>query len=230
MIDVATRYSLEFVRDALPTGARRLLEIGCGNGELAAALMLDGFEVVALDMDADAVSRARAAGVDAHEAKWPDFHDGRFDAILFTRSLHHVRDLAGSLDAAFSALEPNGRLIVEDFLAEGCSARSEAWFNSFVRLLHEAGLLPHPTPFLAQRLGDAEPHGHDHDLHGSSEIEAALGLRGHVTVSRSAYYFRYLLPALAENDRLGAGLAAHERALIDAGAIDALGRRYVATV
>lgn len=232
MIDTATAYSLEFVGAALPEQASRLLEIGCGTGELAAALVRRGFEVVAVDMDEGAVAQAHAAGVDAREAEWPEFSCGTFDAILFIRSLHHVRDLPASLDAAFAAVRPGGRVIVEDFMAEGGSARSEAWFASFARLLRDARLLPHPTPFLARCLGEAEPDGndHDHDLHDSGAIEAALHARGRVSAAPSAYYFRYLLPALGLATGLGATLLAHELALIEAGVIDALGRRYVATV
>ena len=53
---VATRYTLEFVRQHVRGGS--LLEIGCGAGELAACLANDGFDVAALDSDPDCVSLA----------------------------------------------------------------------------------------------------------------------------------------------------------------------------
>jgi SAM-dependent methyltransferase len=229
--DVATSYTRDFVLAALPPGAKRVLEVGCGGGALAAELRRAGLAVVAIDSDPARVEEAKARGVDAREAAWPHFSDGRFDAILFTRSLHHVGDLAGSVAAAFAALAANGRVIVEDFLAEGCSGRSECWFSSLAATLDRGSLLAEPTGHLAEVLGRVPPDAEDHHLHSSTAIEAAL--RAHAEAVRaegSACYFRYVLPALEEaRPELGQALLDHERELIQAGIIDALGRRYVAT-
>src|SRR5690349_17075257 len=113
--DCGLRYTLEFVRRSLPEQALRLLEVGCGDGALAAALAADGLKVVAIDVDPEVVDIARASAVDARVAEWPNFEDGRFDAVLFTRSLHHVHDLMPSVEAAAAALNSGGRIIVEDF-------------------------------------------------------------------------------------------------------------------
>jgi len=226
--DCATGYTLQFVRSVLPHGARRVLEIGCGSGALAAALSLAGLEVTAIDADRSAVDFARARGIDAHAAEWPAFDASGFDAVLFTRSLHHVADLSGSVEAAADALNENGWLIVEDFMAEGAPPRSQAWFASLLELLANLGLLASPTPILTEILGSADPEGHDHRLHGSSAIERALrDCFGTVEIRPAAYHFRYLLPALGEN--WGAASLAHELDLIACGSIEALGRRYVAS-
>jgi ubiquinone/menaquinone biosynthesis C-methylase UbiE len=231
MIDCATAYTLEFVRSALPDNASRLLEIGCGEGALAAALNQAGLEVVAIDSDANMVSEARSRGVDARQAEWPNFADGPFDAVLFSRSLHHVRALDASIAAAWSAVGDHGRVIVEDFLAEGASPRSDAWFHSFALLMHRSGQLPRPTDFLQQCMGlaTAESDAHDHDLHPSTAIEAALAAAA-VTLrcEGAAYYFRYLMPALDDRPGLPEALFQHELELIAADLIDPLGRRYVA--
>jgi ubiquinone/menaquinone biosynthesis C-methylase UbiE len=231
MIDCATAYTLEFVRSSLPNNARRLLEIGCGDGALAVALNQAGLQVVAIDSDANMVAQARSRGVDARQAEWPDFADGSFDALLFSRSLHHVRALDASVAAAFAAVGDHGRVIVEDFRAEGASPRSDAWFNSFVLLMHRSGQLPRPTDFLQERMGlvTAESDAHDHDLHPSTAIESALA--GEAVTFRcegAAYYFRYLMPALNDRPGLTEALLEHELELIAADLIDPLGRRYVA--
>lgn len=230
MIDCATAFTLEFIRTGLPAEARRVLEVGCGDGALAAALAADGIEVVAIDSDPGKVAQASRRRIDARVAEWPDFADGRFDAVLFTRSLHHVGDLEASVTAAVAALADEGRIIVEDFRAEGEPPRSAAWFDSLVRLLDSARLLTEPTEFLRQRLGLAPRHRHDddHHLHGSAAIEAALAEASALLhIEDAAYYFRYLLPALGRGE-LGEALLTHERELIATNAIDALGRRYVA--
>ena len=48
-----TKVTYEFVQQELPVRARRVLEVGCGSGELAARLLQDGLSVVAIDSDRD---------------------------------------------------------------------------------------------------------------------------------------------------------------------------------
>jgi SAM-dependent methyltransferase len=222
-----TLYTAAFVRAALPAGASRLLEIGCGAGELAASLVADGFEVVALDTDATSVAAARKLGVDACRAEWPDFDERRFDAILFTRSLHHVHDLEAGIAAAVAALAPGGRIVVEDFAYEEADEASLAWFRD------EARRIGGDSDFIAGLVGSDAPltdwwrGRHDHDLHPANVIDAALRRAARrVEASKAAYYFRYLASALPEK-ALAAALGG-ELAAIEAGAIRPLGRRWIA--
>ncbi len=60
MADPATAYTYDFVTGALPDGAEHILEIGCGDGALAARLRAEGYALVALDEDEAAVEAARA--------------------------------------------------------------------------------------------------------------------------------------------------------------------------
>jgi hypothetical protein len=124
------------------------------------------------------------------------------------------------------ALVPGGRILVEDFRAEGSGERGLAWFQSMTRALRDAGLLGKLTPFLRQTLGEAEDHDHDHVLHWSSAIEEALrGSGGRLRIDDAAYWFRYWLPAVSE--ALASALLAHELEMLSAGLIDPLGRRYL---
>ena len=72
-IDLATGETLAFVRLSLLSTARRILEVGCGDGRLAAALHVNGLDVTAIDSDPDSIERARTRNVNAHIA--------RFDAV-----------------------------------------------------------------------------------------------------------------------------------------------------
>jgi SAM-dependent methyltransferase len=235
MAGCETLYTLDFVRVSLPEGAERVLEIGCGDGALAASLAETGLAVVALDGDPDAVARARTRSVDARRAAWPDFDEGRFDAILFTRSLHHAGDLAASVAAAFATLNPGGRVIVEDFAYEEADEASLAWFRSFATLLRRTGALAGASD-MADGLSSAEPplagwwHGHHgHDLHTARRMEEMLrAASGDLNVAGAAYYFRYLLAAASSPDAAEAMLA-HELAAIEAGQVRPLSRRFVAS-
>jgi 2-polyprenyl-3-methyl-5-hydroxy-6-metoxy-1,4-benzoquinol methylase len=79
---------LAFVRAALPPAPARVLEIGAGSGELAAALRAGGHDVTAIDPAAeDGTGVERAALIEVR---------GSFDAALAVVSLHHVEPLEAS--------------------------------------------------------------------------------------------------------------------------------------
>jgi SAM-dependent methyltransferase len=99
-----TRYTYDFIKRFLPRECRRILEVGCGTGELAARLSKDAYSVVAIDSDRDSVAAAQRLGVNARVATWPDFDEGHFDAVLFTRSLHHIHPLDESVRHAADSL------------------------------------------------------------------------------------------------------------------------------
>src|SRR5438105_2105965 len=82
---------------------------------IAAALLAAGYEVTALDADAEAVAAARAAGVPALHADFLEADVGVHDAVLFTRSLHHIRDLALAAERAAAACAPRGLMVVDEF-------------------------------------------------------------------------------------------------------------------
>jgi ubiquinone/menaquinone biosynthesis C-methylase UbiE len=80
----------------LPLTGRRLLEIGCGDGRLTAALATRAASVVAIDPDRQAVARARRVlprhlrgrvRFDAGHAERLPYADGAFDAAIFSWSL-----------------------------------------------------------------------------------------------------------------------------------------------
>ena len=200
LIDCATEYTLRLRanraaadRSANPGNRLRRRAIGGGACRRRPEGRRDRFR-----RSCDSRGARRAASM-PRQALWPDFSDGRFDAVLFTRSLHHVDDLAASVEAAAAAVRPGGRVIVEDFMAEGARERSTAWFGSFVVLLDEAGLLDAPTPYLLRILGRVGPgraRSSHHELHASGGDRSGAPRAIYATVSSepAAYYFRYLLP------------------------------------
>ena len=222
---VQTAYTHAFILASLPAVARRILEIGCGDGALAECLVRDGYEVLAIDAEAGCVAAARERGIEARLAEWPAPVDGTFDAVLFTRSLHHVHDLEGGIAAAGAALRPGGRVVVEDFRAEGGSERSADWYRAMVGELADGDALADDAS-VAALLDKLPPAVHGgHELHSSSAIRDALS--GYFTISEedAAYYFRYVEPHLRE-PVAAKWLLEVELEQIVAGEIDALGKRF----
>jgi SAM-dependent methyltransferase len=235
LIDIPTGETLAFATEVLGAGRRRLLEIGCGTGELALALAGLGHEVTALDADAEAVRAACARGVDARHVEWPSFEDRPCDAILFTRSLHHLHALSAALDRAHDLLRPGGLVLVEDFAFSEITARTRAWFAELLRVLQKSdSWRPTAGSFALEVLearGSPDPWRSRHDLHTATAMHEGLAARFALTaVAAAPYLYRYLVPVLAESDvscELLAGVLAQEKTLIERHAIDAVGRRFV---
>lgn len=96
------------------TRPRRVLEVGCGPGELAARLQAElAAEVVAIDVSPRMVELARGRGVDARVADVQElpFGDAEFDCALAAWMLYHVPDLERGLSELQRVLRPGGRLI-----------------------------------------------------------------------------------------------------------------------
>ncbi len=231
-------FTYKFIRRFLPLDCKRILEVGCGTGELAARLLQDGFRVTGIDSDNELVAAARLLGVDAHVAEWPHFNDGRFDAVLFTRSLHHMHPLRESVQAAAECLPNGGRVIVEDFAYESADEKTLRWFTSVSCIVDASGLLVERDEWLDKLLlRGASPaawrNHYNHDLNTAADIAAALDrVVGNVVMENAAYYFRYLARTMGQiqrRDAVALALAEQETALIADGAIVALGRRFVAT-
>ena len=92
----------------------RVLEVGCGWGELAEWIARDtGAEVVATDLSSHMVELARSRGVAAQVADVQElpFADGEFDVAVAAWMLYHVPDLDRGLAELARVLRPGGRLV-----------------------------------------------------------------------------------------------------------------------
>ncbi|HEX2094774.1 MAG TPA: class I SAM-dependent methyltransferase [Longimicrobiaceae bacterium] len=236
---IPTLETVAFCRRFLPPPPARVLEIGCGRGELAEVLQGVGYRVVAVDADPVSVEVARERGVDARRAHWPDFTDEPFAAVLFTRSLHHLHPLGAALEQARALIRPGGRVLVEDFAFQDASPATVLWLQGVLRLLRAADALLAPEEDdLAGRLlrgGDpyaAWEHDHLHEIHPVAAMESALAGLFAIEVAETApYLYRYLVPLLPGDARGAAILRCvldTERALSACGAIVPIGRRFVA--
>jgi 2-polyprenyl-3-methyl-5-hydroxy-6-metoxy-1,4-benzoquinol methylase len=91
-----------------------ILDVGCGNGELARAFARRGWRVAGVEPGVHAAARAQAGGVDVHQGTLEDapWHGPTFDGVIFNHSLEHVPDPAGSLRQAAALLRDGGVVAV----------------------------------------------------------------------------------------------------------------------
>jgi SAM-dependent methyltransferase len=99
------------VVDAQP---RRILEVGCGWGELAQWLERQtGAKMVATDLSPRMVELARERGVDARVAdvRALPFEDGAFDVAVAAWMLYHVQELDAAVEELARVLDADGTLV-----------------------------------------------------------------------------------------------------------------------
>ena len=195
-----------FARAQLPSPPGRLLEIGCGDGQLAVALDADGYDVTAIDPRAPAGPIFRRVTLEA-------FDDERaFDAVVASLSLHHVENLGEAFNKVASFLRPGGTLVMQEFARERLSGATARWYHEQRIARTEGGV---PASF------DAWLHESEHDLADVHPFNELRGELDRLFVERVMDEVAYLY-----SHRLDDAVEPVERALIEAGAIEATGVLY----
>jgi SAM-dependent methyltransferase len=202
----------EFVRSHLPDPPARLLEVGCGEGELTTALAVAGFDVLGIDPAAPHGKLFRRITLEELE------EPGGFDGVIAGRSLHHIRDLDAALDKIVALLRPGGVILVEEFAWDRLDQPTLEWLHERRRVLADSGEGEAPGSIEALREEwDAEHLG----LHGDARLRLGLAARfEELAFVWTPYLYRSLD---------GVATEVLEQALVDSGAIQALGFRYAGT-
>jgi SAM-dependent methyltransferase len=98
----------------LLAGADRVLDVGCGEGQLARRLAVDGSFVAGVDASGTQLQAAVHIGGGPQYARAMvgrlPFADASFDAVVVCLVLEHVDDLDGAVAELTRVLRPDGRL------------------------------------------------------------------------------------------------------------------------
>ena len=237
--EIPTNDTVSFIESHVPSGGA-ILEIGCGSGHVAAKLAAHGYTVVGVDSDEQAASRAEQRGVRVVRATWPDVNiHNKVDAVVFTRSLHHMSSLSKAIAKTLKVLEPAGTVLIEDFAFDEAEPAAIEWFLAVVTSQKAQALLsPDPGDFIATLVNSSDPvnawrQEHDHDLHSASEMTRAIKhVFGACETERVPYLYRYLAEALSETAEAASYLEeiySAESRLGSVGTFALIGHRIVAS-
>jgi SAM-dependent methyltransferase len=191
-----------------PWGDNRLLDVGCGTGALLDLYRRLGWEVAGIDRSPDAVAAARGRGLPVHLGDVFDASFGaRFDIVLLSHVIEHVRDPVAVLARAATFLAPGGRIVIR---TPNARSLGFAWYRSCWFALeaprHLYLFAPSTLPRLAQLAG---------------LVPVRIATRGDpTTLSYSRHY------VLTQGHVLPAGLPAREDLLRDAPARLVVDRRH----
>jgi trans-aconitate methyltransferase len=120
LYDAKHSFVTEHGRDLIdlldPRPGERVLDLGCGTGDLAAAIAARGATVVGLDASAEmlATARSKYPNLEFVQGDAADFvFPTPFDGILSNAALHWVPDADGAVRSIARALWPGGRFVAE---------------------------------------------------------------------------------------------------------------------
>jgi SAM-dependent methyltransferase len=200
-----------FVLGELPPPPARVLEIGSGAGELALDVADAGYDVLAIDPDAPMGPIFRQTTLENLDEPGP------FDAVVASRSLHHIHDLDAAVERIHSLVRPGGRLILAEFAWERMDPDTADWYLGQQLALEAAGRLDDVPRSLEDALAAWEEE--HRGLHAGETMRVSLSRRFHeLRFERTPYLHRTLGGVASE---------ALEATLIDARAVRALGFHWV---
>ncbi|GGN35623.1 class I SAM-dependent methyltransferase [Streptomyces fuscichromogenes] len=129
------------VLDAVPEGCRTALDVGCGDGVLAAKLATRAESVTGVDRSAEMIRQARRRAAGSVTFLEADYLDGTaldqegYDFVSAVAVIHHA-PFDDAIDRLVALLAPGGRLVVVgmaynhtplDWVISGCGVPASRW-------------------------------------------------------------------------------------------------------
>lgn len=112
----AWEYGRDLLQFLAPKASERVLDVGCGTGQLTAEIATSGAQVVGIDASEEMVSAARKnfpeLRFEVCDAAAMHF-DGEFEAVFSNAALHWVTDQKGAIASIAKSLKPGGRFVFE---------------------------------------------------------------------------------------------------------------------
>ncbi|MBI3674942.1 MAG: methyltransferase domain-containing protein, partial [Rhizobiales bacterium] len=97
-----------------PAPGEHVLDLGCGDGVLTAALAARGCDVVGVDTSDELLSAARSRGLTVQWMDGEDLHfAAEFDAVFSNAALHWMTRPRAVTQGVRRALKPSGRFVAE---------------------------------------------------------------------------------------------------------------------
>ncbi len=133
-------YGRELVELLVPQAGERILDVGCGTGQLTAEMANSGAQMVGIDNSPTMIAEARRNFpglrfelLDVLSMPYAD----EFDAVFSNATLHWVREAGTAVAGIVRALKPGGRFVAE----LGGRGNVQSLLDAAFRALESLGVL-----------------------------------------------------------------------------------------
>lgn len=113
-----TNYTTQFIQENLPSWNKHILDVGCGEGLLSIELAEKGAKVLGIDPNFSAIETAKNNGANVLAKDIFDFkaETETYDAILFSRSLHHIFPIEKALNKCYHLLKKTADSLLKNLM------------------------------------------------------------------------------------------------------------------
>lgn len=115
-LSFVSAYGKGVVELLTPQPGERILDLGCGTGDLANEISASGAHVTGMDDSAEMIERAKSKypGLTFLAGDGENFDtESPYDAIFSNAALHWMKDADGVVRSVYGALKPGGRFVAE---------------------------------------------------------------------------------------------------------------------
>ncbi|MFD1177487.1 class I SAM-dependent methyltransferase [Paenibacillus puldeungensis] len=134
-----SEYGKEVVNLLQPKAGERIIDLGCGTGDLTVEISRSGAEVTGIDLSKPMIDKARTKYPSLHFAVGDaeQLHPTRpVHAVFSNAALHWMKNAAKVAESVWNVLEPGGRFVAEF----GGKGNVEGIVNSITQVLKEEGI------------------------------------------------------------------------------------------
>lgn len=111
-----TNYGQSLIELLNPKYSEKILDVGCGTGDLANQIAQSGAQVLGIDASLNMIHQAKSKYPElefSHEDATTLTFNHSFDAVFSNATLHWIKEPQKVLECLYHSLKPGGRLVVE---------------------------------------------------------------------------------------------------------------------
>ncbi|MBN1456236.1 MAG: class I SAM-dependent methyltransferase [Sedimentisphaerales bacterium] len=138
-VHIAQENYANFLISHIPESAKKILDVGCGTGQIAKKLIVMGYKVDCVSPSHFLAGQARELlgnSSQIFECSYEQLQtENRYDVILFSESFQYI-NLKKGFEKTISLLNPDGYMLICDFFRKRTSGKSNMSGGHLLEIFH----------------------------------------------------------------------------------------------